>query len=48
VVDFSHSATFSADGKVVNVIDKSFGEACAPVTPKVYGQGSGDTGHLAP
>ncbi len=40
-VDFWHSATFSADGSVVNFIDESFGIGCPPVTP-----GVGDTGRM--
>ncbi len=31
-VDFWHSATFSWDGKLVNVIDESFGSGCPTVT----------------
>ncbi len=31
-VDFWHSATFSWDGKVVNLSDESFGNGCPPVT----------------
>ncbi|MBA2524472.1 MAG: hypothetical protein H0V18_01625 [Pyrinomonadaceae bacterium] len=46
VVDFWHSATFSADGKLVNFIDESFGIGCPTVTPDVYGRGPGDTGAM--
>lgn len=41
-VDFYHSATFSADGSVVNFIDESFGDGCPPTTP--FGHHPADTG----
>jgi LVIVD repeat len=40
-IDFHHSATFSWDGKVVNIIDESFGTGCPTVT-----QGVGQTGRM--
>ena len=47
-VDFWHSATFSADGRVVNFIDESFGNGCPPVTPNFGGAGrdAADTGRM--
>ena len=48
IVDFWHSATFSADGKVVNFIDESFGDGCPPTTPAPGATASmpGDTGRM--
>jgi hypothetical protein len=40
-IDFHHSATFSWDGKIVNIIDESFGSGCPTVTP-----GVGQTGRM--
>lgn len=40
-LDFHHSATFSWDGKVVNLIDESFGSGCPTVNP-----GIGQTGRM--
>ena len=40
-IDFHHSVTFSWDGKIVNLIDESFGEGCPTVTP-----GVGQTGRM--
>jgi hypothetical protein len=40
-IDFHHSATFSWDGKVVNLIDESFGSGCPTVT-----RGVGQTGRM--
>jgi hypothetical protein len=40
-IDFHHSATFSWDGKVVNIIDESFGSGCPTVT-----RGVGQTGRM--
>lgn len=37
-VDFWHSATFSADGKVVNAIDESFGSGCPTTTTLSSGE----------
>jgi hypothetical protein len=41
--DFWHSFTFSWDGRVVNVMDESFGVGCPPQTD-IVGQGPSDTG----
>lgn len=41
-VDFWHSATFSWDGAVVNLIDESFGNGCPPTTPAF----DADTGRM--
>jgi hypothetical protein len=43
VIDFHHSATFSWDGKVVNIIDESFGEGCPTTTDAPV---SGDSGRM--
>jgi hypothetical protein len=40
-IDFHHSATFSWDGKIVNLIDESFGTGCPTVT-----KGIGQTGRM--
>jgi hypothetical protein len=40
-IDFHHSATFSWDGEVTNVIDESFGSGCPTVT-----KGVGQTGRM--
>jgi hypothetical protein len=40
-IDFHHSATFSWDGKVTNIIDESFGSGCPTMTP-----GVGQTGRM--
>ena len=40
-IDFHHSATFTWDGEVVNIIDESFGSGCPTVT-----QGIGQTGRM--
>ena len=40
-IDFHHSATFTWDGKVVNIIDESFGSGCPTVT-----KGVGQTGRM--
>ena len=43
VIDFHHSATFSADGSIVNIIDESFGEGCPTTTDAPVG---GDSGRM--
>jgi hypothetical protein len=40
-IDFHHSATFTWDGKIVNLIDESFGSGCPTVT-----SGVGQTGRM--
>lgn len=40
-IDFHHSATLTWDGKIVNVIDESFGSGCPTVT-----KGVGQTGRM--